>query len=31
MKCQILFSAKNMKNVMNLSSADFIHRVVNVN
>ena len=28
MKCQILFSIKNKKNVINLSPAEFAHRVV---
>ena len=31
MKCQILFSGKNKKNVTNLSSADLAQRVVKVN
>ena len=31
MKCQILFSRKNKKNIINLSSADFAQRVVKVN
>ena len=30
MKCQILFSGKNLKNITNLSSAEFVHRVVTV-
>ena len=30
MKCQILFSAKNMKNFVNLSSAESAQRVVKV-
>ena len=30
MKCQILFSGKNKKNVINLSSAEFALRVVKV-
>ena len=29
MKCQILFSRKNMKNVISLSSAEFVHSMVN--
>ena len=31
MKCQILFSGKNKKNVINLSSAENAQRVVKVN
>ena len=31
MKCQILFSGKNKKNVINLSSAEFAQRVAKVN
>ena len=31
MKCQILFSGKNKKNITNLSSAEFAQRVVKVN
>ena len=30
MKCQILFSVKNKKNI-NLSSAEFAHSILNVN
>ena len=30
MKCLILFSGNNKKNTMNLLSAEFAHRVVNV-
>ena len=30
MKCQILFSGKNKKNIANLSSAEFAQRVVKV-
>ena len=30
MKCQILFSGKNKKIIINLSSAEFAQRVVNV-
>ena len=30
MKCQILFSGKNMKNIINLSSAENAQRVVKV-
>ena len=30
MKCQILFSGKNKENIINMSSADFAERVVNV-
>ena len=29
-KCQILFSGKNKKNITNLSSAEFAHKVVTV-
>ena len=29
-KCQIMFSGRNKKNIINLSSAEFAHRVVNV-
>ena len=31
MKCQILFSGKNKKNIINLSSAELAQGVVNVN
>ena len=31
MKCEILFSGKNKKNVINLSSAETVQRVVYVN
>ena len=31
MKCQILFSRKNKKNITNLSSADSAHSLVSVN
>ena len=31
MKCQSLFSGKNKKKIINLSSAEFAKRVVNVN
>ena len=31
MKCQILFSDENKKNIINLSSAEFAERVVKVN
>ena len=31
MKCQILFSGKNKKNIINLYSADLARRVVKVN
>ena len=31
MKCQILFSVKNKKNIANLSSAELAQRVVKVN
>ena len=31
MKCQILFSGKNKKNIISLSSAEFAHRVVKIN
>ena len=31
MKCQSLFSGKNKKNIINLSSAELAQRVVNVN
>ena len=31
MKCQILFSRKNKKNIINLLSAEFAQRVVKVN
>ena len=31
MKCQILFSGKNKKNIINLSSAELAKRVVKVN
>ena len=31
MKCQILFSAKNKKQILSLSSAEFVQRVVKVN
>ena len=31
MKCLILFSGKNKKNIINLSSAEFAQRVVKVN
>ena len=31
MKCQFLFPGKKKKNVINLSSADFAHRVVKIN
>ena len=31
MECQILFSGKNKKNIMNLSSAELSQRVVKVN
>ena len=30
MKCQILFSGKNKKNILNLSSAELAQRVVKV-
>ena len=30
MKCQSLFSQKNKKNIINLLSAEFAHRVVKV-
>ena len=30
MKCQILFSRKNKKNITNLSSAESAHREVNI-
>ena len=30
MKCQILFSGKNKKNIINLSSAEFANWVINV-
>ena len=30
-KCQILFSGKNKKNIINLSSAEFVLRVVKAN
>ena len=29
MKCQSLFSGKNKKNIINLLSAEYVHRVVN--
>ena len=31
MKCQILFNGKNKKNIINMSFAEFAHRVVQVN
>ena len=31
MKCQILFSRKNKKNITNLSSAESAHSMVSVN
>ena len=31
MKCQILFSGKNKKNIINLSSTELAQRVVKVN
>ena len=31
MKCQILFSGKNKKNTINLSSAELAHIMLNVN
>ena len=31
MKCQKLFSEKNQKNIIRLSSAKFVHRLVTVN
>ena len=31
MKCQILFSGKNRKNIINLSSAELAQRMVKVN
>ena len=31
MKCQILFSRKNKKNIISLSSAEIIHDMVSVN
>ena len=31
MKCQILFSGKNQKNIINLVSAELAQRVVKVN
>ena len=31
MKCQRLFSGKNKKNIINLASAEFAHRVLKVN
>ena len=31
MKCQILFSGNNKKNITNLSSAEYAQRVVKVN
>ena len=31
MKCQILFSRKNKKNVISLSSAEHAHSVISVN
>ena len=31
MKCQILFSGKNKKNIINLPSTENAHRVVKVN
>ena len=31
MKCQILFSGKNKKNTINLSSSELAHRKVKVN
>ena len=31
MQCQILFSGENKKNMINLSSAEFGHRIVKVN
>ena len=30
MKCQILFSGENKKNIISLSSAEFAHCMVNV-
>ena len=30
MKCQILFSGKNKKNIISLSSAEFAHSMVSV-
>ena len=30
MKCQILLSGRNKKNIINLSSAEFAHKVVKV-
>ena len=30
MKCQILFSGKNKKNIINLSSAEFAQKVVEI-
>ena len=30
MKCQSLFSGKNKKNIINFSSVEFVHRMVNV-
>ena len=30
MKCQILFSGKNKKNIINLSSAEYVQRVVKI-
>ena len=31
MKCQSLFPGESMKNITNLSSAEFTHRVVKIN
>ena len=31
MKCQILFSGKNKKNIINLSSVEFVQKVIIVN
>ena len=31
MKCQILFSGKNKKNMINLTSAELIHKVETIN
>ena len=31
MKCQVLFSRKNKKNITSLSSAEFAHSMVSVN
>ena len=31
MKCQILFSKKNKKNIISLSSAEIIHDMISVN